>query len=112
MALIVWQTKAKRHLRQIFDYYRDNASLTVAVSMRDTIIDSLDCLEQFPTIGLRDDELSTPDTQYFYIIAKKNKRTYRVYYIYENGVCFILAIWDCSMNPAKRKSRVVQRRRR
>ena len=62
MALIKWQTNAKRHLKSIFDYYKKHG-------------------------------------------------TYRVYYIYENDVCHIQAIWDCSMNPAKRASRILPKRR-
>lgn len=47
MALIKWQTNAKRHLKNLFDYYRDHASLVVALSMRDTIMDDVEKLEIF-----------------------------------------------------------------
>lgn len=106
MALIKWQTNAKRHLKNLFDYYRDHASLAVALSMRDTIMDDVEKLENFPTMGIRDDEFSKPDTQYYYLITKWSKRTYRTYYLFENGICSIQAIWDCSMNPAKRRNAI------
>lgn len=104
MALIKWQTNAKRHLKNLFDYYRDHASLAVALSMRDTIMDDVEKLENFPTMGIRDDEFSTPDTQYYYLVIKWGKRTYRIYYLYENDICSMQAIWDCSRNPAKRRN--------
>ena len=104
MALIKWQTNAKRHLKKLFDYYRDNASEKVAFGLRDTIMSNVERLENFPTMGKRDDEFSTPDTQYYFLIIKWSKRTYRLYYLYENDVCSIQAIWDCSMNPTKRRS--------
>ena len=107
MAIIKWQTNAKRHLKSIFDYYRKHASLNVAISMRDAIVGGVDRLETFPASGTQDYELSTDDIIYYYVIVEKGKRTYRVYYIYENDICHIQAIWDCSMNPSKRQSRVL-----
>lgn len=112
MALIRWQTNAKRHLKSLFDYYREQASEIVALGLRDIIMGDIERLEAFPTMGIRDDEFSTPDTQYYYLIIKWSKRTYRVYYLYENDICSIQAIWDCSMNPSKRKAHVVPGRRR
>lgn len=107
MALIKWQTNAKRHLKSLFDYYREHASEKVASGLLNTIMEDVDVLGKFPTIGMRDDEFSTPDTQYYYLIVKWAKRTYRIYYLYENDICSIQAIWDCSMNPAKRKRVVI-----
>lgn len=104
MALIKWQTNAKRHFKKLFDYYRDNASEQVALGLRDTIMEDVEQLENFPTMGIRDDEFSTTDTQYYYLIIKWSKRTYRIYYLYENDLCSIQAIWDCSMNPVNRRS--------
>jgi plasmid stabilization system protein ParE len=102
MALIQWQTNSKRHLKSLFDYYRDHASEKVALGLRDAIMGDVERLADFPTMGIRDDEFSTPDTQYYYLIIKWSKRTYRIYYLYENDICSIQAIWDCSMNPVKR----------
>ena len=104
MALIKWQTNAKRHLKKLFDYYREHASETVAVGLVKTIMGDVERLENFPTMGIRDDEFSTTNTQYYYLIIKWSKRTYRAYYLYENDICSIQAIWDCSMNPRKRRS--------
>ncbi len=109
MALIQWQTNAKRHLKSIFDYYRKNASLEVAFAMRDAIVNPVDRLEEFPLSGVVDHELSNKNHIYYYLIAKRGKRIYRIYYLYENETCYILAIWDCSMNPSRRKTRVVTR---
>lgn len=107
MALIKWQANAKRHLRSLYDYYRENASEKVALGLRDTIMGDVERLEDFPTMGIKDDEFSTADTQYYFLIIKWSKRTYRVYYLYENDICSIQAIWDCSMNPTRRE-RVVR----
>ena len=109
MALIKWQTHAKKHVREVFDYYKEHASLAVANSLRSAIVDGVDILEKFPLSGKVDTELSTPDITYYYIIVKKGKRTYRDYYIYneKKDICYILAIWDCSMNPAQLQSRII-----
>ena len=112
MALITWQTNAKRHFKNLFDYYRVHASETVAFGLQNTIMGDVERLENFPTMGIRDDEFSTPDTQYYYLIVKWGKRTYRVYYLYENDICSIQAIWDCSMSPAKRRGMVRPLRKR
>lgn len=103
MALINWQTNAKRHLKSLFDYYRDHASEKVALGLMETIMGDVERLKDFPTMGIRDDEFATPDTQYYYLIVKWSKRTYRIYYLYENDICSMQAIWDCSMNPRKRR---------
>ena len=108
MALIQWQTKAKKHLKSIFDYYKKNASLEVAFAMLNAIVSPVDRLEEFPRSGVEDHELSDKNHTYYYLIAKKGKRIYRIYYIYENEICYILAIWDCSMNPSKRKPSVTR----
>ena len=71
MALIQWQTNAKRHLRQIFDYYKEHASVAVAQSMSHAIVESIDRLESFPTSGIIDDELSTEDITYYYVQPMK-----------------------------------------
>ena len=112
MALIRWQTLAKRHLKSLFDYYRDNASEVVALGLRDLIMDDVERLGNFPKMGIKDNEFSTPDTQYYYLIIRWSKRTYRIYYLYENDICSIQAIWDCSMNPRKRRSIVRPLRRK
>ena len=71
MALIKWQTNARTHLRSIYNYYKKNVSLKVASAIRDTIVTSVDILENFPASGVIDFELSTQDTTYFFIVAKK-----------------------------------------
>ena len=68
MALIRWQTNAKRHFKSLFDYYREHASEIVALGLRNTITDDVEKLKDFPNMGINH------------------------------------AIWDCSMNPAKRRS--------
>lgn len=112
MALIRWQTNAKRHFKSLFDYYREHASEIVALGLRNTITDDVEKLKDFPNMGIKDDEFSSPDTQYYFLIIKWSKRTYRIYYLYENDICSILAIWDCSMNPSKRRSVVRPLRRK
>ena len=103
MALIKWHSKAKEHLRLIFDYYYRNASANVALSAAETIMGSVDQLEEFPLLGKKDTLFSTADTQYYFLVVKWRRRTYKIYYLYENDICSILAIWDCSMNPGKLK---------
>ena len=112
MAMIKWQANAKLHLKKLFDYYRDQASEEVALGLRDLIMDDVERLETFPAMGIKDEEFSTPDTQYYYLIIKWGKRTYRIYYLFENDICSMQAIWDCSMNPRKRRSVVRPLRRK
>lgn len=111
MALIKWQTNAKRHLKALFNYYREHASETVALGLRDTIMGDVEKLEKFPTMGMKDEEFSTPETQYYFLIIQWSKRTYRIYYLYEKDICSMQAIWDCSMNPSKRRNVVRPLRR-
>lgn len=112
MALIQWQTRAKKHVRSVFEYYKKHASPTVAAAISNTIVSSVDILEEFPEIGKKDTKLSNEETTYRYVIAKYSKRTYRVYYLYENDTCSILAVWHCSMNPTKLPLHVIPKRRK
>lgn len=72
MALIRWQTNAKRHLKSLFDYYRDHASEAVALSLQNTIMDNVEKLEAFPTMGIKDDESSASDEEGFKKFIKRN----------------------------------------
>ena len=99
MAQIRWQDSAKKHLRQIFDYYYDHASAAVALSVRGTILEYVERLQDFPLYGKQDVLFSTENVQYYFLVVRWRRRTYKVYYQFENDVCSILAIWDCSMNP-------------
>ncbi len=103
MAQIRWQTGAQKHLRAIFDYYYTQASAAVATSIRTTILEYVERLQEFPLSGKRDTLFSIEGTQYYFLIVRWRRRTYKVYYLYEDGICSILAIWDCSMNPNKLK---------
>lgn len=108
MALIKWQTKAKGHVKLIIDYYREHASVAVAQSFKSTLISSVDKLYDFPLLGKRDTQFSTEDTQYYFLVVGWRKRSYKVYYLYENDICSILAVWDCSRNPDKLKEWVFE----
>lgn len=107
MALIKWQTNAKKHMRAISNYYLEQAFKKVASDFQKTIFDGVEPLEKFPTMGMKDEELSTPGYELRFLIIKWRKRTYRVYYLYENEICAILAVWDCSMDPEKRMQYVI-----
>ncbi len=107
MALIKWQTNAKKHMRAISNYYSKHASKKVALDFQKTISDGVAPLEKFPTMGKKDEELSRPEYELHFLIIKWGKRKYRVYYLYENETCAILAVWDCSMDSEKREQYVI-----
>lgn len=75
--------------------------MTVALSFEATIFEYIERLYDFPLLGKLDTSFSTEETQYYFLVVRWRRRVYKIYYVFEDDVCYIQAIWDCSMNPEK-----------
>jgi len=94
---IIWSSKAKHQLRKIFDYYKVNASTTVAESLITTILSQTRNLNSFPNMGKREELLLDHPKGFRYLVEGNYKI---LYWISENEIN-IASIFDCRQNPVK-----------
>lgn len=90
----------QRQMREIFDYYVQEASWEVAHKVCGQIQETIDRLLIFPTMGVVEPDLK-PRT-YRSIVAHPNYKV--IYYIEE--VIFITGIWACRQDPGRLKSMI------
>lgn len=94
---ILWSVKARLQLREIFDYYRDNASLEVAQSIVGGILESTRNLGRFPKIGRKEELLEHVSMDFRYLIEGNYKVLYRI----NNTDIIISLLFDCRQNPKR-----------
>lgn len=95
MAQIVWTELARSDIESIFHYYETISSL-LAETIVDEIFESVDYLKKMPEIGAKEPLFSDLDRNYRYLVVL---RRYKLIYLYENNICYILMVWDCRNNP-------------
>lgn len=95
MGQIVWTELARSDIESIFHYYETISSL-LAETIVDEIFESVDYLKKMPEIGAKEPLFSDLDRNYRYLVVL---RRYKLIYLYENNICYILMVWDCRNNP-------------
>ncbi len=96
MASIIWHDSAREHLHAIFDYYYTNISKQTAYGILKDVLISVQNLENFPTIGQKEEILQHRSYEYRYILSRKR---YKTIYFIKGEECHIVAIWDTLRNP-------------
>jgi toxin ParE1/3/4 len=99
---LIYTEEAEKRIRDIFDYYSETASLKVAHSIVDQIIDETDHLIKNPYLGLKEELLENRTFNYYSLIINNYKVIYR---IAENYIV-IATVFDTRQNPKKIKKRV------
>jgi len=99
---IIYTEEAEKRIRDIFDYYSETASLKVANSIINQIIDETNLLVKNPYLGLREEILAERKFNYYSLIINNYKVIYR---IAENYIV-IATVFDTRQNPKKIKKRV------
>jgi plasmid stabilization system protein ParE len=87
---IKWTDFSKKELKKIFEYYKENASITVARK-----------LKKQPTIGQEEDLLKSDSREFRYLVYKNYKIIYLV--SIENNSIEIFDVFDTRQNPIKIK---------
>ena len=75
---IIWSQFAESQLNEIFDYYKNKASLTVATKLVRGIINAPIKLIKAPYIGKEEELLKGRTTQYRFIVYKNYKLIYSI----------------------------------
>ena len=97
---VIWQPLAMQDLRDIYDYYVDDASLKFAKELKKKILDSSKYLSKHPEMGKIEENLKLPKKDYLYFLVEEN---YKVLYIVSETEINILGVFDTRQSPNKMK---------
>ena len=102
MALnIHWTGNAKKQLKNIFEYYRENASLKVAAKLSEDIVKQTLKLKEQPKIGTIEPYLLNKKQEFRFLVFKNYKI---IYWVNEKkNRIDISDIFDTRQNPIKLK---------
>jgi len=98
---IIWTDFAKVQLRNVFDYYAEVASKTVAKNIISGIRNRTILLRTHPNIGTIEELLMESPHKYRYLVENNYKIIYRI----EDSIIYITDIFDTHQNPNKLKIR-------
>ncbi len=96
---IIYLPQAENSLDDIFEYIKHNSEKS-AVNVYNNIIDEIDRLVIFPNIGQAYHSIIGIRT----LVVVKN---YKVVYIVDNEVIYIILVWDCRQDPLDLKKKVL-----
>jgi plasmid stabilization system protein ParE len=97
---VFWTDTARFQLEDVFNYYKDKASLKVARKLVKQIIDRTIQLENNPDSGPKEPLLSNRNFQYRYLV----EGNYKIIYWTEDNYIKIATVFDCRQNPEKMKN--------
>lgn len=98
---IIWTIFSKRQLTEIYHYYIENASLSVAQKLILGIVEESKRLVDNYEIGQREEFLLDRNKEFRYIVFKKYKIIY--WYNAEKSRIEISDVFDTRQNPVKIK---------
>jgi toxin ParE1/3/4 len=100
---VEWTDRAKKDLRKLFDYYKDDAQNVVAKSVTNHIVRQSMLLESLPLLGLVEPSLEGKKIEYRSLILGNQKIIYWI----DGETVFIATLFDCRQDPLKLWNRVV-----
>ena len=101
--VIVWLPEARKHLKDIYLFYKTNRSQIAAMKVRKEIYSSVTHLKKFPLIDPL--EIFSKATSKVYHSLVVNKYFKIVYFIGEKKI-HITAIFDCRQNPITNEMKI------
>jgi len=100
MAVVIWSDKAKQDLRSIHSYYYVNSSPLFAARLLMDIVDAADILETAPRIAPIESGFEDLGEIRGLLVRQKGKKPqYKLMYMVEEEICYILAVWNTKRNP-------------
>jgi toxin ParE1/3/4 len=94
---IIWTQTAKNNLKEIFDFYKINVSVSIAFSIVKYLKSNINTLVNFPYKGQNLKTTKPLPHNYYYIIV----RNYKVIYEIINSNIYIITVFDTRQNPEK-----------
>lgn len=96
---VFWTDTARFQLEDIFNYYKDKASIRVAIKLVKQIIDRTIQLEKNPNSGPKEPLLFKRKFEYRYLV----EGNYKIIYWKQDNYIKIATVFDCRHNPEKIK---------
>ncbi len=97
---VFWTDTARFQLEDIFNYYKDKASLSVARKLVNQIIERTIQLVNNPDSGPKEPMLSERKKEFRYLI----EGNYKIIYWKQDNYLNIATVFDCRQNPSKIKA--------
>lgn len=105
MALkIHWTDFAKKELQNIFEYYKEKASLRIATNLTEKIVKQTLKLSNQPKIGAKEISLKEREQEFRYLVYKNYKIIYWINEV-KNRID-ISDVFDTRQNPIKLKKKL------
>jgi plasmid stabilization system protein ParE len=98
---IKWTDFSKKELKNIFEYHKDIASLTIARKLVSGIAKETLKLKKQPLIGQEEDLLQSDSREFRYLVYKNYKIIYLVKL--QENLIEIYDVFDTRQNPIKMK---------
>ena len=98
---IYWTDFSKKELKNIFDYYKEKASLNVARNLVIGITKETTKLRKQPTIGQEEELLEKDSRGFLYLVFKSYKIIYLVNL--EKNRIEVFDVFDTRQSPVKMK---------
>ncbi len=98
---VLWTKSALASLYDIYKYYNENVSITIAYNVRDNILAAARQLEQHAHIGQSEELLKEMESGHRYIV----KDNYKIIYKIQTNKIYITDIFDTRQDPDKIKER-------
>ncbi len=98
---VFWTKFALNSLSDIYKYYQENVSLTIAQNIKDSVLSSSRQLEKQFHSGQIEELLIDLDEGHRYILRGNYKIIYKIY----NHKIYITDVFDTRQNPEKIKKR-------
>jgi plasmid stabilization system protein ParE len=102
---VFWTQYAESQLDDIYDYI-ENHNLISATSIYNDILDESAMLAHFPRMGAVERLLSDFSEEYRYLVVHRNYKI--VYFIDNESIIYVVAVFDCRQNPQKLKKDVAK----
>ncbi len=97
---VFWTDTARFQLEDIFNYYKDKASLRVARKLVKQLIERTIQLEKNPNSGPKEPLLSRRNFEYRYLV----EGNYKIIYWKHDNYIKIATVFDCRQNSEKMKN--------
>jgi plasmid stabilization system protein ParE len=91
---------AEERLKEIYKYYKREASITIARRIKNEILERIKTLKDYKDLGPIDEHL-----KYLHLGHRKlTEGNYKIVYRLENNLIYITDIFDTQQDPDKQKS--------
>lgn len=97
--MIYWTAFSKNELKNIFNYYKEEAGLKVAKNLVSGIAKETLKLKKNPTIGQKEEFLKNRPEEFRYLVYKNYKIIYLIHS--EKNTIEIFDVFDTRQNPSK-----------